>query len=225
MSDNVLTPLTVRKTCQHYANLPTPTSYDSRRFGALIGHINAAVKQFDVNGSEITDSNRRLILGFLFTLDNQVMKPLHSDQLTSQQKYAIERWIGAALVDDRWTPRSTFKAEANWILNLSLYFQALLLSNGNKGSMSLLLDGYLIEAGVHEDWVGADYWLKLALELPGELLTHIYQEGAEDDPGMLPYSEETDATPPRDQESEWALEFDEPELDQFVWRGVVNGEQ
>jgi len=180
MSNNhPVSPLRVRARCLEYAAKPFPTEFDNRKLGAIVGHLEAAVKQLDISGNEITDANRRLVQAFLFLAEDQPFTWLSSKGLTAQQKHALEMWVGSVhdAATDTWLPRATFKAEANWILGIAQFFQCIMVANDPTHPVHYhtLLDMYRTEAGDKEDRVMADHWLTAAMEMPGAVLTKVYE--------------------------------------------------
>jgi len=122
-------PPAVRLRIQTYANRPTPTELpDLAKQGAIIGDLNRAVAEWAVpnglfNGLKlkkdmqpITDDNRHILLGWLFTPDDGILKPLSTKQLTPQQWHGLDEWIGSEKIGTMWYPRDAFHLEANWIL-------------------------------------------------------------------------------------------------------------
>ena len=195
MSNNITSPLKVRSRCQEYAGRPYPKDFDDRLFGAVIGHINAAVKQLDPEGKDITNHNRHLILAFLFEREDIQFTPLSSSELSPQQKNGLCNWVGSVQdpVSGKWIPRSTFRAEANWILAVSQFFLAMTDYYRETDSVYLgrLIRMYRTEAGINEDLVSQDYWLSAALSLPGAVFTRM----REDVPGVPAESLDLDVEP------------------------------
>jgi hypothetical protein len=171
----------VRARCQYYASLPQPSSYDPRRRGALIGHLNDVLRQYDTKGNDVSDQNRRLVLAFLFQDERAPFTWLSSRDLTPQQCHALERWIGAQkdIESGRWLPRETLMQEANWILNVGVFLQAITIANNFKVSFGALLRGYVAEAGPDEDKVSAFHWLEAALKLPNGVISQVYSSEEE----------------------------------------------
>ena len=178
-ANNIVSPLRVRARCLEYAAKPFPTEFDNRKFGAIVGHLEAAVKQLDVNGNEVTDLNRRLVQAFLFLAEDRPFESISAKGLTAQQKHALEMWVGSVrdAATDAWLPRATFKAEANWILGIAQFFQCIMVANDPTHPVHYhtLLDMYRTEAGDKEDRVMADHWLTAAMEMPGAVLTKVYE--------------------------------------------------
>ena len=180
MSNNhPVSPLRVRARCLEYAARPEPTRFDDRKFGAVIGNLEAAVKQLDVNGNEVTDLNRRLVQAFLFLAEDRPFEPVSAKGLTAQQKHALEMWVGSVhdAATDAWLPRATFKAEAVWILGIAQFFLCIMVANDPTHPVHYhtLLDMYRTEAGDKEDLVGAGYWVAAAMDMPGAVLTKVYE--------------------------------------------------
>ena len=175
-----VSPLRVRARCLEYAARPEPREFDTRKFGAIIGQLEAAVKQLNQAGDDVTHVNRKLIQAFLFLAEDQPFESLSSKVLSPQQKHALEMWVGSAhdAETDAWLPRSTFKAEAIWILEVAQFFQCISAANDPRRPVHYhtLLDMYRTEAGEKEDQVDAGYWLVAAMEMPGAVLTRIYEE-------------------------------------------------
>ena len=179
MTSNIISPLRVRERCREYASRLEPRLFDDKRFGAIIGSINAAIKQLSPDGLDITNQNRRLVFAFLFLAEDQPFEPVSAKGLTAQQKHALEMWVGSvhdAETGD-WLPRATFKAEAVWILGVAQFFQCISQANdpAHPVHYHTLLDMYRTEAGDKEDQVAADYWLVAAMEMPGAVLTRIFE--------------------------------------------------
>ena len=178
-ANNIVSPLRVRARCLEYAARPEPTRFDNRKFGAIVGQLEAAVKQLDISGNEITDANRRLVQAFLFLAEDQPFTWLSSKGLTAQEKHALEMWVGSVhdAATDAWLPRVTFKAEANWILGVAQFFQCISQANDPEHPVHYhtLLDMYRTEAGDKEDLVGAGYWVAAAMDMPGAVLTKVYE--------------------------------------------------
>ena len=181
MTSNIISPLRVRERCREYASRLEPRLFDDKRFGAIIGSINAAIKQLSPDGLDITNQNRRLVFAFLFLAEDRPFEPVSAKGLTAQQKHALEMWVGSVhdAATDTWLPRATFKAEAVWILEVTQYFWTLTNWNKEHGNiviyMHTLLEGYRIEAGAKEDLVESGYWLVAAMDMPGAVLTKIYE--------------------------------------------------
>ena len=180
MSNNhPVSPLRVRARCLEYAARPEPTKFDDRKFGAVIGNLEAAVKQLNRAGDDVTDLNRRLVQAFLFLAEDRPFEPISAKGLTTQEKHALEMWVGSVhdAVTDTWLPRATFKAEAVWILGVAQFFQCISQANdpAHPVHYHTLLDMYKTEAGEKEDRVDADYWLAAALDMPGAVLTRVYE--------------------------------------------------
>ena len=180
MSNNhPVSPLRVRARCLEYAARPEPTRFDDRKFGAVIGNLEAAVKQLNRDGDDVTDLNRRLVQAFLFLAEDKPFESLSSKGLTAQQKHALEMWVGSVhdAETSGWLPRPTFKAEAVWILGVVQFFQCIMEANDPAHPVyyHTLLDMYRTEAGDKEDRVMADYWVNAAMEMPGAVLTKVYE--------------------------------------------------
>ena len=180
MSNNtIVSPLRVRARCLEYAAKPFPTEFDNRKFGAVIGNLEAAVKQLNQAGEEVTDLNRRLVQAFLFLAEDRPFEPISAKGLTAQEKHALEMWVGSVhdADTDTWLPRATFKAEAVWILGIAQFFQCIMAANdpAHPVHYHTLLDMYRVETGDKEDRVMADHWLTAAMEMPGAVLTKVYE--------------------------------------------------
>jgi len=179
MTSNIISPLRVRERCREYASRLEPRLFDDKRFGAIIGSINAAIKQLSPDGLDITNQNRRLVFAFLFLAEDRPFEPVSAKGLTAQQKHALEMWVGSVrdAATDAWLPRVTFKAEAVWILGIAQFFQCIMAANdpAHPVHYHTLLDMYRTEAGDKEDLVTADYWLAAAMDMPGAVLTKVYE--------------------------------------------------
>ena len=178
-SNQPVSPLRVRARCLEYAARPEPTKFDDRKFGAVIGHLEAAVKQLSQAGDDVTHVNRKLVQAFLFLAEDKPFESISAKGLTAQEKHALEMWVGSvhdAATGD-WLPRATFKAEAVWILGVAQFFQCISQANdpAHPVHYHTLLDMYRTEAGDKEDQVAADYWLVAAMEMPGAVLTKVYE--------------------------------------------------
>jgi len=178
-SNQPVSPLRVRARCLEYAAKPFPTEFDDRKFGSIVGHLEAAVRQLSQAGDDVTHVNRKLVQAFLFLAEDKPFESLSSKILTPQQKHALEMWVGSVhdAVTDTWLPRTTFKAEAVWILSVAQFFQCIMEANDPAHPVyyHTLLDMYRTEAGDKEDRVMADYWVNAAMEMPGAVLTKVYE--------------------------------------------------
>lgn len=182
MSEIIARPIVVRKRCLEIArkaNVDVEEA-DEKKFSAMLGHLGAALKQ-EGNKADDIQVNRRLVQAFIFGDENKPFAPLSSKNFTPGQKIAMMLWVGSTFDESsgKWTTRSTFKAEANWILNIALYIYASTLQHQefdtfcpNFGEMLYMYLG----DGSSNKFIPADYWLKLAMELPGAILTKIYPE-------------------------------------------------
>lgn len=176
MSESIHNPIVVRNRCLQIAKEAVDLDEaDEGKFSAMLGHLGNAIKQ-PQDSKEILQTNRRIIQAFLFLNEQLLFTPLSSKTFTPAKKIAIMRWVGSTFDDttQKWITRSTFKAEANWILNFALYIYASTLQTGDKtfGQYLQIYSG----AGTGFEITGADYWLKQAMELPGAILTKIYPE-------------------------------------------------
>lgn len=184
MSDLIARPITVRNRCQDIAKADVSEA-DEGKFSAMLGHLGNALKQKD-DSKEDVQVSRRLVQAFIFGDENKPFEPLSSKSFTPGQKIAMMKWVGSTFdeTSQKWVTRSTFKAEANWILNLSLYFYASTLQHQDGDfytpTLGRLLEMYLGK-DTGEEFLQADYWLKLALELPGAIMAKIYPEPVEKD--------------------------------------------
>jgi hypothetical protein len=175
-SQLILSPLEVRRACLHYANKPEPVTFDKGKFGAAIGALGSAVAQLDLEGNDVTQANRRLVCGFVFTPDDKPFEPLKGSQLTPQMQNGLYRWVGSALINGEWMPRDTFRDEANWILSVSVILYNTEVVNGGKLRMSRLLDGYQVECGIIGSKDCPEYWLAQAQALEDQKVNRVYQE-------------------------------------------------
>jgi hypothetical protein len=114
MSDQPISPEDVRKTIQTHAGRSGPTSFESRKWGAMIGWLNRYL---------VSDELRRLVLGWLFAFPGEKFEHMSSSKLTPQQKNGISKWIGTWFNDDlqEWQPRATFEQECIAVLNAARY--------------------------------------------------------------------------------------------------------
>jgi hypothetical protein len=177
-----VSPLRVRARCLEYAARPEPREFDNRKLGAVIGQLEAAVKQLSQAGNDVTDFNRRLVQGFLFLAEDRPFEPISAKGLTAQEKHALEMWVGSVhdAETDAWLPRVTFKAEAVWILGVAQFFLCIMAANDSAHPVHYhtLLDMYKTEIGINENAAaGPDYWLAAAMEMPGAVLTRVYENG------------------------------------------------
>lgn len=120
-------PLEVRKGVKHYADLDAPVTFSQGNWGALIKHINKEVTQEDFEGNDITDLNRKLILMWITTPDDEALvDPLEwsTNNMTPQEKNGVKRWVQARKSNGEWLPRRQFGAEARWILNCAHFDQS-----------------------------------------------------------------------------------------------------
>jgi hypothetical protein len=177
--EKILSPDIVRKTCLYHSEPGRPGMEMNGKFGSALDALKKAVQQLDPEGNEVADQNRRLVCAFLFTKDEDIFKPKHGDQFTPQERNALYRWVSPrpAVVDgvERWYPRSTFRAEANWILSVVLVIQASQTAAGNQLRMKTLMNGYMTECKAVGSLDSDEYWLAQALALPGALVTKIYE--------------------------------------------------
>jgi len=182
MSDIIARPITVRNRCQDIAKADVPEA-DEGKFSAMLGHLGAALRQ-DGNKPEDVSMNRRLVQAFIFGDENKPFEPMSSKSFTPGQKVAMMKWVGSTFdeTSQKWVTRSTFKAEANWIQNIALYFYASTLQHQDGDfytpTLGRLLEMYLGK-DTGEEFLAADYWLKLALELPGAIMAKIYEHEPE----------------------------------------------
>jgi hypothetical protein len=184
MSELIARPIEVRKRCnQIVRDASTLEEADEEKFSAMLGHLGAAVKQKDDSSADVQVS-RRIVQGFIFGDETKPFEPMSSKQFTPGQKIAIMKWVGSVYVEEtgKWKTRSTFKAEANWILNVALYMYASTMQHQADDFYTPTF-GKMLEMYLGKDtgdaFLAADYWLKLALELPGAVMTRIYPEPVE----------------------------------------------
>jgi len=90
--------------------------------GALIGAINKAVNRMTNDAND----DRRLMLGYLFTPDDQPMQPLSSSALDGGQWFAVGRWVGSWMdTEGIWQTRPEFPLEAQLCVNWARYYLGL----------------------------------------------------------------------------------------------------
>jgi len=114
MDNEPVKPDKIRAAVQGYAGKDTPTEYDPRKWGAMIGWLNKYL---------ITDELRRLVLGWLFAFPEEPFEPISSSTLTAQQKNGVAHWVGTWKNEDNqeWMTRDTFPQECINVLNVARY--------------------------------------------------------------------------------------------------------
>lgn len=102
----------VRERILNYADRPEPQEFAPGKKGLIIGTLNKALEQFDENGDDVSDINRRLILGWIFLSDDVTMRELSSHDLTPQACNGLYCWIWY----DYKELREEFDTEVWWLL-------------------------------------------------------------------------------------------------------------
>lgn len=144
----IINPFVIRELIGKISNDQFDGEFSDGRLGVLVSKLNTALKQFEpgANGEKkknFTDRNRRLVLGFLFGNDHYKIEQKSSKELTTAEKFAIERWIYGknpkSDSNNHWIPRDDFCAEARWVLNVAVTIDQMTSNPGaEKPPMSLI---------------------------------------------------------------------------------------
>ncbi len=123
---DIYNPLTVRQRCKTYidgaGSFPAvPEGIKGVCRGKLVDAVamRHTVKGKQVLDEQLTDENRYLVLGFLFTPENEPIKLITSSSLTDAEWLAYSMWVRAEKIDNGWQARAAFVVEAQWILNVA----------------------------------------------------------------------------------------------------------
>jgi len=112
----IASPNQVRRLVNEYAIKSDLTEFPQSKRGPIIKEIDT------ICGSS---ENRYIIFGWLFTPDEELMRPLHSSDLTAQQWYGLKRWFGVMNVGDdvdpEWQSRVEFPFEVQTTLTRAAY--------------------------------------------------------------------------------------------------------
>lgn len=109
-------PMAIRKRIREYAQGSYQMTTAQR--GAVIGEVIKALKVLP--DLEDLDAARRLIFGWLFLPEDQMLRELSSKEMTGAMFHGLRQWIGAKGVEvdgkTEWIPRAEFAPELHWLL-------------------------------------------------------------------------------------------------------------
>jgi hypothetical protein len=120
-------------------------SVSSRMIGAMTGTIEKQLKAINVQG---ISEKRRLVYGFLFGDGEKPITELSSKDLDDAQVYALNRWIGAEKINDKWLNRANWKYELYWVVARSKIMFDVNLKNIltiNQYNYLITRDGYAFD--------------------------------------------------------------------------------
>lgn len=122
--------------------------FTSRQKGAVISELQRACADC-VPGQETKqiEAFRRLVCGWLFLDDDQLMAPMHASEMHNGHWTALRNWIGAAKIEGQWCTAAAFRDEVRYVLSQAIHDMAITLET------HALTLGALIQL---EDWKPLD---------------------------------------------------------------------